>query len=80
MRELIRTLEPQLDEAAAEHRYDTVVEQLAECVEPVARFFEDVLVIDPEHLDWTFHRHEMLIRLKRILTRYFDLRELPGQA
>jgi glycyl-tRNA synthetase beta chain len=60
--------------------YGAVVDLLAAFVEPVEAFFDQVLVLDPENLPATLHRRELLSRLRGVLTRYFDLRELAGQA
>jgi len=60
--------------------YAAVVELLARFVEPVEVFFDQVLVLDPENPPATRHRRELLSRLREVLTRYFDLRELAGQA
>ena len=57
-----------------------MIDSLAEFVAPVGRFFDDVLVNDSDRPDETHHRGEMLRRLGAMLTRYFDLRELAGQA
>ena len=69
-----------IETRAGAREYDGVVDALAGLVEPVDRFFEDVLLIDLERPDDTYHRREMLVRLGEVLTRYFDLRELAGQA
>jgi glycyl-tRNA synthetase beta chain len=78
--EMIERLRPVVDELAAAKRYDEVIESLAGFLGPVARFFDDVLVMDEQDLDATYHRCEMLARLQDVLTRYFDLRQLPGEA
>jgi glycyl-tRNA synthetase beta subunit len=49
-------------------------------VEPVSRFFDNVLVVDPKDLTGTYYRHELLSKLGSLLIRYFDIRELPGEA
>lgn len=68
----------------AEHedrmRYAEIVQVLAGFVEPVERFFADVLVLDPKNPRATLHRREWLTKLKSVLTRCFDIRELAGQA
>jgi glycyl-tRNA synthetase beta subunit len=61
-------------------RYAEVVQVLAGFVEPVERFFADVLVLDPDNPRATLHRREWLTQLKSVLTRCFDIRELAGQA
>lgn len=60
--------------------YGEVMSRLAALADPVARFFDDVLVIDEAKRDDTHHRKELVARLAGLLTRYFDIRELAGQA
>jgi len=69
-----------LARSAATRDYAAVVDQLARFVEPVEVFFGQVLVLDPDNPQATVHRRELLSRLREALTRYFDLRELAGQA
>ena len=80
LREMIEQSGPVVEQRAESKEYDRVIDSLAEFVAPVARFFDDVLVNDPDRPDETHHRGEMLRRLGAILTRYFDIRELAGQA
>lgn len=70
-------------EIAAEARAGNaagVVDVLARFVEPVERFFEEALVIDPASPRNTRSRLRLLQRLESTLTGHFDLRELPGAA
>ncbi|MDH3784955.1 MAG: glycine--tRNA ligase subunit beta [Acidobacteriota bacterium] len=60
--------------------YDGVVDTLAMFVEPVDRFFADVLVIDEKDPGGSVARADLLARLRTILIRCFDLRELAGKA
>lgn len=60
--------------------YSEVMSHLAALADPVARFFDEVLVIDEAGRDDTHHRKELVARLAGLLTRYFDIRELAGQA
>jgi len=60
--------------------YGTVIDILAEFVEPVEQFFVDVLVLDPKNPEATLRRRELLAQLSSVLTRCFDIRELAGQA
>jgi glycyl-tRNA synthetase beta chain len=60
--------------------YEQIVSLLAELVEPVERFFTEVLVLDPDQPKATRYRLELLSRLREVLTRIFDIRELAGQA
>jgi glycyl-tRNA synthetase beta chain len=80
LRAQIETAGPEIDTLAGSKDYPGVIDLLADFVEPVAGFFDDVLVIDPDHPSETHHRGEMLGRLGSVLTRYFDIRELAGQA
>jgi glycyl-tRNA synthetase beta chain len=80
LRGLIAELGPSIQAKAGSKRYDEVIDLLARFVDPVERFFEDVLVIDSKQPDETYHRREMLVRLGGVLTRYFDIRELAGDA
>jgi len=80
LRELIARVATEIEDRAGSKDYLGVIDLLAGFVAPVASFFDDVLVIDPDHRDETHHRGEMLRRLGSVLTRYFDIRELAGQA
>jgi len=60
--------------------YGRIVSLLAELVEPVERFFTEVLVLDPDQPKATRYRLELLSGLREVLTRIFDIRELAGQA
>ncbi|MCP3979941.1 MAG: glycine--tRNA ligase subunit beta [bacterium] len=71
---------PELARLSDEKQYDGVVEGLARFIEPVDTFFEQVLVIDAQNPDATRHRYALLTKLRDLLTRYFDVRELAGQA
>jgi glycyl-tRNA synthetase beta subunit len=66
--------------AATGRAYDDVVQILATFIEPVERFFQEVLVIDESAPGATQERYALLERLRGVLTRYFDIRELAGQA
>ena len=68
-------------QSAAERKcYDDVVQSLSEFINPVERFFDDCLVIDPTRPQTTRRRYELLVGLMRLFTRYFDIRELAGEA
>ncbi|HXV76525.1 MAG TPA: DALR anticodon-binding domain-containing protein, partial [Candidatus Polarisedimenticolaceae bacterium] len=82
-RALARTVErlvPRIDLASRRKCYDDVVDSLAEFIDPVERFFTDCLVVDPEDPETTRRRHALLIDLKQLFTKYFDIRELAGEA
>jgi len=70
----------QLVELEREERFGEVVDVLAGFVDPVDRFFETVLVLDPDQPEATLHRRELLTRLRGVLTRCYDIRELAGEA
>ena len=78
--ELVRSQSARIDDLAAARDYRAVVDALAGFVDPVERFFTDVLVLDPEHPVATLRRGELLAQLKDVLTRCFDIRELAGEA
>lgn len=61
-------------------RYGEVVDLLARFVQPVDRFFGEVLVIDAAQPEATRFRWAILTKLRSVLTRCFDLRQLAGQA
>lgn len=71
---------PALRHAADAKDYAGVVELLAGFIDPVEDFFDHVLVIDKAHAGATVQRFESLRRLGELLTCYFDIRELAGQA
>jgi glycyl-tRNA synthetase beta chain len=77
---LVEERESSIATSSKLRRYDEVIEKLAGFIEPVDRFFERVLVIDRERPDATRHRYGLLERLRSLLTRHFDIRELAGQA
>jgi glycyl-tRNA synthetase beta subunit len=69
-----------MDEQSRGREYAGIVQNLASFVDPVECFFTDVLVIDSDNPGATRRRYELLSRLKQLLTKYFDIRELAGQA
>ena len=71
---------PEIAGRAEQRRYGDVVDILSRFIEPVDRFFDDVLVIDEQDAAATRHRWQLLRRLRETLTRDFDIRELAGQA
>ncbi len=77
---LLGTSAPLMQKHSEEKRYAEVVDLISGFIEPVERFFEEVLVIDPKHPEATHHRRELLARLRSLLISYFDIRELAGQA
>jgi glycyl-tRNA synthetase beta chain len=78
--EMVEHEKPRMASRADEARYGEIVESLSRFIEPVERFFEDVLVIDKKRPDATSHRYALVSELRDLLTRYFDIRELAGQA
>jgi len=77
---LLARCEPLASEESGSRHYAGIITILSKFIEPVDRFFQDVLVIDPQKPEATLHRRDLLVRLKDVLTRYFDIRELAGQA
>jgi glycyl-tRNA synthetase beta chain len=69
-----------IEEEAARRNWRAVVDLTAEFVAPVDRFFEKVLVVNPDDPSATHRRLRLLGTLETLLTRHFDVRELPGQA
>jgi glycyl-tRNA synthetase beta chain len=78
--EMVHRQKPRMAVQADKARYDDIVESLSAFIEPVERFFDDVLVIDEGRPDATSHRYAVVSELRDLLTRYFDIRELAGQA
>ncbi len=78
--ELLGRAGPAMERASGEGDYVRVAALLAQFVEPVETFFQQVLVLDPDDLDATRHRLGLMSNLHEVLTRYFDLTELPGEA
>ena len=60
--------------------FKRVVDLLAGLIPAVAKFFDDVLVLDPNDPGATRARCELLARVRTTVTRDFDIRELAGQA
>jgi len=80
---LERTLEalrPRILAASAANDFQTLIEHLRGLVDPVAKFFDDVLVLDPKNPGATWWRCELLAAIRATVTRDFDIRELAGQA
>jgi glycyl-tRNA synthetase beta chain len=71
---------PEMASQSDRRCYDEIVRILSEFIDPVERFFVDVLVIDESNPAATCYRYDLLVRLSDLLTRYFDIRELAGQA
>lgn len=80
LRALLGEVGPAIERASREGDYVRVASLLAQFVEPVEAFFQQVLVLDPDDLDATRHRLGLMSKLHEVLTRYFDLTELPGEA
>jgi glycyl-tRNA synthetase beta subunit len=57
-----------------------VIEEIAGLVTPVATFFDDVLVLDPDNPGATRARCTLLAKVRTAVTRDFDIHELAGQA
>ncbi len=73
-------LQPCILAASAASDFPAVIDQVGRLVEPVARFFDDVLVLDPANPGATRWRCALLAKVKSTVTRDFDIRELAGQT
>jgi len=73
-------LAPRILAASAANDFPGVIDRLSELVAPVAKFFDDVLVLDPKNPAATRWRCELLAKVRSTVTRDFDIRELAGQA
>jgi glycyl-tRNA synthetase beta chain len=71
---------PRIRRASDAQDFTTVVSALTTYVEPIASFFEHVLVLDPKNVDATVARTALLEQVNSTLTLDFDIRELAGQA
>ena len=71
---------PRILAASKANDFPVVIEEIAGLVSPVAKFFDDVLVLDPANPGATRARCELLARVRATVTRDFDIRELAGQA
>ncbi|HEX4825518.1 MAG TPA: glycine--tRNA ligase subunit beta [Candidatus Polarisedimenticolaceae bacterium] len=80
LREALASQQPKIERAADAGDYETTILELAALAGPVSKFFDDVLVIDEAQRNDTHHRSQLVGRLGSLLTRYFDIRELAGQA
>jgi glycyl-tRNA synthetase beta subunit len=78
--DLVRKHGPRMERQSEAGAYPEIVQTLARFVDPVERFFTDVLVIDRANPSATRWRYRLLVELRELLTRYFDIRELAGQA
>jgi len=74
------SLRPRILAASAANNFQAVIDHLAGLVDPVAKFFDDVLVLDPKNPGATRWRCDLLAAIRTTVTRDFDIRELAGQA
>ncbi len=80
LREFHTRMSGKIREASEAHKFDTVISSISSYVEPIGKFFDDVLVLDRSNLDATWERTELLSQVRSALTNDFDIRELAGQA
>jgi glycyl-tRNA synthetase beta chain len=73
-------IDPRVRAAASGNDFPGVVTHLSGLVAPVAKFFDDVLVLDPANPSATRWRCSLLASVRDTVTRDFDIRELAGQA
>ncbi len=76
----VRSATSEVAELKRRGDYRALVARLSSLAAPVARFFEDVLVLDPKDRDATHHRAALLEELRALLTSSFDLTQLGGEA
>lgn len=77
---LLERCEPIVARESERRSYSEIVAVLSSLIEPVDRFFQDVLVLDPADPAATLRRYDLLVRSRNLLTRHFDIRELAGEA
>ena len=80
LRAALESQQPKVELAAGVGDYQSTIRELSALAGPVSEFFDDVLVIDEAKRTDTIYRGELVKRLGSLLTRYFDIRELAGQA
>jgi glycyl-tRNA synthetase beta chain len=80
LQEQVRSASSEVAELRRRGDYRALVARLSSLAAPVARFFEDVLVLDPKDRDATHHRAALLEELRVLLTSSFDLTQLGGEA
>jgi glycyl-tRNA synthetase beta chain len=73
-------LSPRILAASTANDFPAVIDHLSGLVAPVAKFFDDVLVLDTANPDATLSRCALLAQVRSTVTRDFDIRELAGQA
>jgi glycyl-tRNA synthetase beta subunit len=78
--EMVDHYAPVMQTNAEQKCYDEIVQGLAEFIDPVEQFFTDCLVVDPSEPETTRRRYELLQALNQLFTKYFDIRELAGEA
>ena len=71
---------PKIVAASAANDFPAVIDLLSGLVDPVAKFFDDVLVLDPKDPGATLWRCQLLDKVRTTVTQDFDIRELAGQA
>jgi glycyl-tRNA synthetase beta chain len=78
--ELVAQQTPLMAGLEQQQRYREAVDLLAKFVDPVEKFFDEVLVLDDSQPKAMLSRQHLLAGLRGVLTRCFDIRELAGQA
>lgn len=71
---------PLIVAASAARDFRAVIDHVSGLASPVAKFFDDVLVLDADNPEATAWRCDLLFRIRDTVTRDFDIRELAGQA
>jgi glycyl-tRNA synthetase beta chain len=73
-------VQPRILKASEARDFPQVLDHMGALVQPVAKFFDDVLVLDPANPGATRSRCALLAQIRSTVTRDFDIRELAGQA
>ena len=71
---------PAMDRLARGGEWATLVDRIAGFIDPVEQYFRDVLVVDPDRPGATLARAGLVERLRDVMTAWFDIRELAGEA
>ena len=77
--ERVATLRPKVEELCQERQYEQAMEQLATLAEPVAQFFDDVLVM-AEEPELRHNRLRLLRDVRALFLTIADLSRLQGAA
>ena len=77
--ERVSALRPEVEQLCRERKYEQAMEQLATLAEPVAKFFDDVLVM-AEEPELRHNRLRLLRDVRELFLTIADLSRLQGVA